>query len=74
LKKTADWLVRAVQSWRWWLWWQRFGDRVHHRLQHHDDHSSSGHEHQYTCKHHPEVIQSAAGNCPKCGMKLTHKE
>ena len=41
----------------------------------HDDHGrNSGHVHQYTCKHHPEVVQSTAGNCPKCGMKLTHKE
>lgn len=38
-----------------------------------------GHEHgsgrvdQYTCPHHPEVVQSTAGKCPKCGMKLEHK-
>jgi hypothetical protein len=34
----------------------------------------SGHVHQYTCPHHPEVVQSTAGTCPKCGMKLVHKE
>lgn len=38
------------------------------------DSHSSGHVHQYTCKHHPEVVQSTPGNCPKCGMKLTHKD
>lgn len=25
---------------------------------------------QWTCPMHPEVIQSAPGKCPKCGMKL----
>jgi hypothetical protein len=24
----------------------------------------------YTCSMHPEVVQSAPGNCPKCGMRL----
>ena len=38
------------------------------------DSHGTGHVHQYTCKHHPEVVQSTSGNCPKCGMKLTHKE
>ncbi len=38
------------------------------------DNHSSGHVHQYTCVHHPEVVQSSPGTCPKCGMKLTHKE
>jgi membrane fusion protein, copper/silver efflux system len=33
----------------------------------------SGHAHQYTCKHHPEVVQDTPGNCPKCGMKLVEK-
>ena len=28
---------------------------------------------QYTCPMHPEVVQSAPGNCPKCGMKLVAK-
>ena len=42
---------------------------------HHDsDSHSTGHVHQYTCAMHPEVKQSTAGNCPKCGMKLTHKD
>ena len=36
-----------------------------------EDHS--GHAHQYTCKHHPEVVQDTPGNCPKCGMKLVEK-
>jgi hypothetical protein len=27
----------------------------------------------YTCKMHPEVISSAPGKCPKCGMKLVIK-
>ncbi len=34
---------------------------------------SGGHVHQYTCAMHPGVMQSTPGNCPKCGMKLTHK-
>jgi hypothetical protein len=38
------------------------------------DHHGSGHVHQYTCKHHPEVVQSTRGNCPKCGMALVHKD
>ena len=42
----------------------------HHDSHHHD----SEHVHQYTCPHHPEVVQNDAGNCPKCGMKLVHKE
>ena len=41
---------------------------------HNDAENHSGHVHQYTCAMHPEVMQSTAGNCPKCGMKLTHKE
>ena len=41
---------------------------------HNSDSHRSGHVHQYTCKHHPEVVQSTPGNCPKCGMKLTHKD
>lgn len=28
----------------------------------------------YTCPHHPEVKQSKAGECPKCGMKLEVKK
>lgn len=28
---------------------------------------------QYTCAHHPEVVQNAPGNCPKCNMALTPK-
>ena len=34
----------------------------------------SGHVHRYTCSMHPEVVQSTACNCPKCGMKLVHKD
>lgn len=28
----------------------------------------------YTCTMHPEVAQSAPGNCPKCGMSLVPKK
>ena len=35
---------------------------------------SDGHAHQYTCPMHPEVVKDAAGNCPKCGMKLVEKK
>ena len=28
---------------------------------------------QYTCPMHPEVVKSAPGDCPKCGMKLIEK-
>ncbi len=28
---------------------------------------------QYTCPMHPEVVQDAPGNCPKCGMTLVLK-
>ena len=28
---------------------------------------------QYTCTMHPEVVTSAPGDCPKCGMKLVPK-
>jgi hypothetical protein len=27
----------------------------------------------YTCPHHPEVMQSTPGKCPKCGMTLQPK-
>jgi Heavy metal binding domain len=27
----------------------------------------------YTCPHHPEVVSSQPGDCPKCGMALTAK-
>ena len=27
----------------------------------------------YTCPHHPEVLSSQPGDCPKCGMALTPK-
>jgi hypothetical protein len=23
---------------------------------------------------HPEVVQNTPGTCPKCGMRLTHKD
>ena len=29
---------------------------------------------KYTCPMHPEVVQDAPGNCPKCGMKLVEKK
>jgi len=32
--------------------------------------SSSDGAAQYTCPMHPEVVRSAPGNCPKCGMTL----
>ena len=39
-----------------------------------------GHSHQhgastgtYTCPMHPEVMTTAAGKCPKCGMALEKK-
>ena len=35
---------------------------------------SGAHVHQYTCKMHPEVVKDAPGDCPKCGMKLVHKD
>ena len=35
---------------------------------------SSGHVHTYTCPMHPEVVQNTPGTCPKCGMRLTHKD
>ena len=28
----------------------------------------------YTCPHHPEVVSSEPGKCPKCDMKLVRKE
>ncbi len=35
---------------------------------------SGAHVQQYTCPMHPEVVQDAPGNCPKCGMKLGEKK
>lgn len=35
---------------------------------------SDDHAHQYTCSHHPEVVQDKPGNCSKCGMKLVEKK
>ncbi len=29
---------------------------------------------KYTCPMHPEVVQDAPGNCPKCGTKLVEKK
>jgi Cu(I)/Ag(I) efflux system membrane fusion protein len=29
---------------------------------------------QYTCTHHPEVVQDKPGTCPKCDMKLVEKQ
>ena len=28
----------------------------------------------YTCPMHADVVQSAPGNCPKCGMALVEKK
>ena len=39
-----------------------------------DQEHSGGHAHQYTCPHHPEVLQDKPGTCPKCNMKLVEKE
>lgn len=36
------------------------------------DRHAENHQHQYTCSMHPEVVQDHPGDCPKCGMKLTH--
>ncbi len=33
-------------------------------------HDHAGHEGHYTCPMHPEVMEHAAGKCPKCGMDL----
>ena len=41
---------------------------------HKEPEGQSGHVHKYTCAHHPEVVQNTPGTCPKCSMKLTHKE
>lgn len=41
---------------------------------HNDYDNESTHQHRYTCKMHPEVVQDSAGNCPKCGMRLVHKD
>jgi len=40
----------------------------------HTDSEEETHVHKYTCAHHPEVVQTTPGNCPKCGMKLEHKD
>ena len=34
----------------------------------HPDHAIA-----FSCPMHPEVVQAAAGTCPKCGMKLETK-
>ncbi len=39
----------------------------------HEHTHSDGHTHQYTCPMHPELVKDAAGECPKCGMKLVEK-
>jgi hypothetical protein len=28
----------------------------------------------YTCPMHPEIVRSAPGKCPKCGMKLVPRK
>ena len=35
--------------------------------------ASSGSATQYTCAHHPEVVQNTPGKCPKCNMDLKPK-
>ena len=35
--------------------------------------TSRDHHPAFTCPMHPEVLQAAAGTCPKCGMKLETK-
>jgi membrane fusion protein, copper/silver efflux system len=35
---------------------------------------TSGQSQQYTCPHHPEVVQDKPGTCPKCNMKLVEKK
>ena len=35
--------------------------------------TSSDNHPAFTCPMHPEVLQAAAGTCPKCGMKLETK-
>jgi hypothetical protein len=35
---------------------------------------AADHSHHYTCPMHPEVVKDAAGDCPKCGMKLVEKK
>lgn len=41
---------------------------------HNDDYDNDSRSaHQYSCSMHPEVAQSSPGNCPKCGMKLQHR-
>jgi Cu(I)/Ag(I) efflux system membrane fusion protein len=42
----------------------------------HDEHAEHTNKEQelYTCSMHPEIVRSAPGNCPVCGMKLVKKE
>lgn len=35
---------------------------------------TTGQAQQYTCPHHPEVVQDKPGTCPKCNMKLVEKK
>lgn len=58
------------------------GGHEQHHAENHDhsahDESAAGNggaaDLRYTCPMHPEVEQSAPGNCPKCGMKLVPKK
>lgn len=38
------------------------------------DKSANSQKVEYTCPHHPEVVQNMPGKCPKCGMTLVEKK
>lgn len=40
----------------------------------HAEHVKQKEQELYTCSMHPEIIRSAPGTCPICGMKLVKKE
>lgn len=48
---------------------------AHEGHQGHHQHGAGGatESEQYSCPMHPEVQQVGPGECPKCGMRLTHK-
>ncbi len=52
-----------------------------HEHSHHGSSAENDHHHghqatamEYTCSMHPEVVQDAPGDCPKCGMHLEPRE